>query len=74
MQIRVKVTAGARKERFEEVRDGVFAAAVKEKAEQNLANARVRALVAARFCVPQKAVRIVSGHRSKSKLLDVIKS
>ena len=44
---------------------------VKEPAQRNLANTRVREIVAARFKVPFSAVRILSGHRSPHKLLSI---
>jgi len=69
--VRVKVTPGARRESFTELRPGVFEASVREKAEGNAANTRVRALLAIHFKVSAKAVRIVSGHRAKSKLVSV---
>ncbi len=72
LSVRVKVHAGARKEKFEKASDGVFAVAVREKAERNAANARVRTLIARHFKVPATAVRIVAGHHAKSKLLKVI--
>ena len=73
MRIRVKAEAGARKEKFDKVSEGVFAISVLEKPQLNRANARIRALIAAHYKIPPKSVRIVSGHHAKSKLFDVIK-
>ena len=73
MFVKVQVTTGARKEKFEKIGDNAFSASVREKAERNLANARVCALLSAHFKVPTRAVRIVSGHHAKSKLFNVIK-
>ena len=73
MFVKVKVTTSARKEKFEKIRDDTFSASVCEKPERNIANARVRALVAVHFKVSLKAVRIVSGHHMKSKLINVLK-
>ena len=67
--IHAKVTAGARKETFSQQSEDHFDVSVKEKAERNMANARVIALVALHFAVPEKNVRIVNGHRHPSKLL-----
>jgi uncharacterized protein YggU (UPF0235/DUF167 family) len=67
--IHVKVTAGAKKEKFTEKSKDHFVASVKEKAERNMANARVLELVAEYFKVPVKKVRIVNGHRNPSKLI-----
>ena len=71
IKIRVKVTAGARKERFTETDKGHFVFSVKEKAERNEANKRVRELVAAHFGVSITAVRIITGHRSPNKVFSV---
>ncbi|MEI6280831.1 MAG: DUF167 domain-containing protein [bacterium] len=67
--IHIKVTAGARKESWKEKSEDHFEVSVKEKAENNIANARVLELVAENFKVPVNKVRIVNGHRSPSKLL-----
>jgi len=73
MLVRVRVKAGARKERFVETGEGKFEADVKEKAERNAANEGVIALIAHHFGVPKKSVRIVSGHRRPNKIFRVIK-
>jgi uncharacterized protein YggU (UPF0235/DUF167 family) len=67
--IHAKVTAGAGKESFKQKNKDHFLISVREKAERNMANARILALVAEHFKVPQNKVRIVNGHRSPSKLL-----
>lgn len=69
MYIRVRVTPGAKKESVRKVREGEYEMAVKEKAERNMANRRVIELAAREFRLPARAVRIVNGHRSPSKLL-----
>ena len=61
MDIRVKVKAGARKERLAELKSGKFEIDVKEKAEQNAANERVRTLIARHFHVASGNVPIISG-------------
>ncbi|HEY4510909.1 MAG TPA: DUF167 family protein [Candidatus Paceibacterota bacterium] len=71
MYIKVSVHAGAKKEVFEKVSETHFKISVKEPAKQNLANGRVRALVARHFKVPVAKVRIINGHHSPSKLLSV---
>ena len=76
MYIHLKVTAGAREENFSPRHGGAsklsedhFEVSVKQKAERNLANARVLQLVAEYFKVPVSKVRIINGHRHPSKLL-----
>ncbi len=69
--IHVKVVAGAGKENFNQKSEDHFEISVKEKAERNLANAKVIELVARHFKVPANKVRIINGHRSPGKLLVV---
>ena len=71
MYIHVKVSAGAKKEVFEEEKPGYFNVVVKEKAERNMANERVRELVALHFGLPVGKVRIISGHHHGKKILSV---
>lgn len=72
MLIRVNVKAGARRERFSQLMEDSFLIEVREEAERNEANNRVRALVAQHFLVPLKAVMVVSGHKSPKKTLRVL--
>ena len=71
MYVKARVTAGAKREEFSQESETHFSIAVREKAERNEANARVRELVALHFGVPAGKVRIVNGHQSPSKLIDV---
>lgn len=70
MYVRVVVTPGAKRESIKEDK-GKFVIAVREPAERGLANARVQALVAAHYHVPQKAARLLSGHQSPNKLFSI---
>jgi len=67
----VKVTAGAGKESFKQKSKDHFEIFVRQKAERNMANARVLELIARYFKVSVGKVRIVNGHRHPSKLLVV---
>ena len=69
--IHVLVTAGAKKESFKQKKKDHFTISVKEKAERNMANARVLELVAEHFKIPKNKVRIVNGHHHPSKLIIV---
>lgn len=71
MYIHVKVQAGAKKETWVSKKPAHFLAAVREKAENNQANARVLQLVADHFGVAVERVRIVNGHHSPSKLISI---
>lgn len=70
MYIKVYVTPGARRERVEEVGDALHVS-VKEPAQGNHANFRVREIIAARYNVPLAKVTILSGHRSRGKMIVV---
>ena len=85
MYIKVFVTPSAKKEKIEEVpasakglgvakKERRLEISVREPAQRNLANTRVRELVAMRYKAPLAAVRILSGHRSPHKLLSVDES
>ncbi len=71
MYVKVRVIAGAKKETLQEASAGHFKISVKEPAERNLANRRVVELVAARYKIQPKQVRIISGHTSPSKILSI---
>lgn len=71
MYIKVFVTPGARREAIKE--DGeTLLISVREPAEANRANTRVRELVAAWFKEPVGKVRILTGHRSRGKMVSII--
>ena len=71
MYIKAIVQAGAKKENLVKTNEDHFEIAVKEKAENNLANKRVVELLAEHFKVSSKKVRIINGHRHPHKLLIV---
>lgn len=71
MYVSVKVRAGAKRERVQQISDTKLEIDVVEPAQQNLANRRVLTLVAQHFKVPLGTVRILSGHRSPSKMFSV---
>jgi uncharacterized protein YggU (UPF0235/DUF167 family) len=68
MYIRVRVTAGARKERVVREDADTFYITVKEPAERNLANGRIKEILASELKVPPRSVRLLTGHHSSSKL------
>ena len=69
MYIKVKVSAGAKEEKFQKKSDSSFIIKVKEKAERNMANKKVVEIISKHFGT--KNVRIVSGHQSTAKILSV---
>lgn len=73
MYIKVKVTPDAKKEKFEQKQIDLFEISVREKARQNMANERVRELMARHFGIIKSNVRIINGHRSPSKIISIDK-
>ncbi len=71
MFIKVRVKAEAKKEELKKISDILYAISVKQPAERNLANARVCEIMASVLAVDIKAVRIISGHHSPSKILSI---
>lgn len=71
MYIKVFVTPGARRETVEE-KGETLVIAVREPAQGNRANNRVREIVAARVGKPMGKVRIFTGHHSRAKMISII--
>lgn len=76
MYVSVRVIAGSKEEKVEELpgragNGGRLTLRVKAPAERGLANRRATELVARHFKLPVGKVRLVSGHRSPSKIFSV---
>jgi uncharacterized protein YggU (UPF0235/DUF167 family) len=71
MYIKVKVQAGAKKEKIEKKKENSFIISVKEPAERNLANTRIKEIIASIYAINVKSVRIISGHQAPSKILSI---
>lgn len=71
MYIRVRVTPSARKERIVREDKDTFYISVKEPAERNLANTRIKEILAYELKVPLSSVRLLTGHHSSSKMYSV---
>jgi uncharacterized protein (TIGR00251 family) len=69
--IKIKVTPDAKKEMLIKISEDHFEIKVTEPAENNRANTRVLALLREHFGARAKAMRIVSGHHSPSKIISV---
>ncbi|MEK7156631.1 MAG: DUF167 family protein [Patescibacteria group bacterium] len=69
--VRVKVWPDAGEEYLEEGKKGGLEIFVREPPQGNRANKRVCVLVARHYKVSVKNVRIVSGHRTRGKILSV---
>lgn len=70
MFIKVFVTPDAKKDTVEEKGDALLIS-VREPASGNRANTRVRELVAERLRTEVGKVRILTGHRSRAKMISV---
>lgn len=70
MLVKVRVRPGARREKVEKTAQG-FSIAVREKAERNEANERVRAILAREYGVPVSAVRMKTGAHSPVKSFSI---
>lgn len=70
MYLKVFVTPSAKKEKVEEKGETLLIS-VREPASGNRANTRVRELVAKRLGVVVGKVRILTGHRSRAKMISV---
>jgi uncharacterized protein (TIGR00251 family) len=71
MKIQVKVKPNSRTEELSQERDS-FIIKVKEPPKEGKANQAVIKLLAAHFGVSQNQVRILSGFRSRNKLIEVV--
>ena len=73
MYVRVHAYPGAKKERVTPIsgKENTFDIMVREPAERNMANTRIRELVALQYHVPLGSVRFITGHRSGTKILSI---
>ncbi len=71
MYIKVRVIPKSKREQINKIDNETFEITVKEPAERNLANNRIKELIAEFYCVKTKEVRLITGHHSGNKILDV---
>lgn len=71
MYVRVEAKAGAKRESVLQTDDKTYSISVKEPAVHNLANTRIKELLAEHLLVPVKRLRMISGHRSPRKIFTV---
>ncbi|MEN9582459.1 MAG: hypothetical protein RL641_413 [Candidatus Parcubacteria bacterium] len=72
MYVRVSVLPGSKKEKVLQEKGDSFIVHVKEKAEQNMANNRMKELIALHFCIRVADIRIIHGHHDRTKLLSLM--
>jgi len=71
MKIQVRVKPGSKTEEFGREGDS-FILKVKEPAKEGRANQAAIKLLAEHFSVPKRQVRILSGFKSRNKVIEVI--
>ena len=71
MYIKVRVIAGGKKEKITKISKDTYEIVVKEPAERNLANKRIRQILSDQYGVTIGDVRIITGHHSQSKIFDI---
>ena len=67
--IKVRVTTDARAEKVVKYSDDSYLVSVREKAERNMANRRILRIMREMF--PGKSVKLVKGHQSPAKIVEV---
>lgn len=71
MYIKIKVITCAKKEEIKQKRSDSYIISVCQKAERNLANIRVKELMALIYKVPISRIRIISGHHQTNKIISI---
>ncbi len=72
MLIRIHVTPNAREVRVTKVNEASFEVKVDEKAEGGRANKRLLEILSKHFKVPKSRILLISGTKSRDKLVEVI--
>jgi uncharacterized protein YggU (UPF0235/DUF167 family) len=73
MYIKVEVNTKAKKDKIEQKGEDRFEVWIKEKPERNLANQKVKEMLALYFDILPSKVRIINGHHKSHKLLNITK-
>ena len=69
MYIKVRVVTDAPKEVIQKTEDDLIEMYIREPAERNLANRKVLEIIRAMY--PNESVRLIKGHHSPSKIIEV---
>jgi len=69
MMLKIKAKAGSDESRFDESKGTAF---LKSRPKNNKANIELTKLLAKHFKVSSSHIRIIRGHNSKEKLIEVI--
>lgn len=71
MKFRVKVKPGSKKEFIKEVGEGELEVAVSSPPQKGKANERLLEILAEHFGISKSRVRVLRGHSSRIKLVEV---
>jgi uncharacterized protein len=71
MYVHVRASPGAKKESVTKVSEAEFQIHVREPAERNMANRRIIELLAEHLNTKAEQVKMLTGHRSSSKMFSV---
>ncbi|HOJ31031.1 MAG TPA: DUF167 domain-containing protein [bacterium] len=72
MKISAKVKTLSREEKISQVEPGKFIVHVKTPPIEGKANEEVIKIISKFFKVPKSKVRIIAGHKSKNKIIEVL--
>ena len=73
MKITIRAKPGAKANRIEDLGSGVFVVSVTERPVEGKSNLAIIELLSEYFDVPKSNVKIISGHTSKQKIIEIIK-
>ncbi|HMO78050.1 MAG TPA: DUF167 domain-containing protein [Candidatus Paceibacterota bacterium] len=68
MYLKVVAYPSAKKEIVTKKKENIYEIRVKEPAERNLANQRIKELLSQKFFVTPKTIKLISGHHSSRKI------
>jgi len=71
LKIEVQVKPNSRKESIERLESGIYKVAVNAPPQEGRANEAVIELLAEHFKVSKSSIKILRGHTSKKKLLEI---
>lgn len=72
MLIEVHVSTNAREANVVRIGENIFEVKVDERAVEGRANKRLMEILAKHFKVPKSRIRLVSGARSRDKVLEIV--
>lgn len=71
MRISVKVKPNSKERKLNKIGENVFLVYVKSPPLENRANSELLETISEHFNVPKSRILIISGHRSRNKILEI---